>query len=140
MPGKQTRLIRFNAPAVTPRPDRQGLSIARWDGRGALKVVTNNLLPGYLQSNGAPYSAKTTMTEYFDVLKEANGDAVAAHRCDRRGSAVPDPVVHQEHALQEASRRDRMGSVALYRQMNVRQMNRHPVIDRDNHDRNQMTR
>jgi hypothetical protein len=72
--GMQTRLIRFNAPAVTPRPDRQGLSIGRWDGRGALKVVTNNLLPGYLQSNGAPYSSKTTMTEYFDVLQETSGD------------------------------------------------------------------
>jgi hypothetical protein len=72
--GMQTRLIRFNAPAVAPRPDRQGLSIARWDGRGALKVATTNLLPGYLQSNGAPYSAKTTMTEFFDVLREENGD------------------------------------------------------------------
>jgi len=72
--GMQTRLVRFNAPAVTPRPDRQGQSIGRWDGRGALKVVTNNLLPGYLQSNGAPYSARATMTEYFDVLKEQNGD------------------------------------------------------------------
>jgi len=72
--GMQTRMIRFNAPATPPRPDRQGLSIGRWDGRGALMVVTNNLLPGYLQSNGAPYGAKATMTEYFDVLQEANGD------------------------------------------------------------------
>jgi hypothetical protein len=72
--GMQTRLIRFNAPAAAPRPDRQGLSLGRWDGRGALKVVTNDLLPGYLQSNGAPYSSKTTMTEFFDVLKEENGD------------------------------------------------------------------
>jgi hypothetical protein len=72
--GMQTRLIRFSAPAVTPRPDRQGLSLGRWDGRGALKVVTTNLLPGYLQSNGAPYGAKATMTEFFDVLHEANGD------------------------------------------------------------------
>jgi len=36
--------------------------------------VTGNLLPGYLQSNGAPFSGKTTMTEYFDVLNEQNGD------------------------------------------------------------------
>ncbi len=60
--GMQTRTLRFNAPAARPRPDRQGVSIARWDGRGALKVVTDNLIPGYLQSNGAPYGAQTTMT------------------------------------------------------------------------------
>jgi hypothetical protein len=72
--GMQTRLIRFNAPAATPRPDRQGLSVGRWVGRGALKVATTNLLPGYLQSNGAPYSSGTAMTEYFDVVTEDNGD------------------------------------------------------------------
>src|SRR5262249_43559623 len=72
--GMQTRLIRFNPPAATARPDRQGLSLGTWDGRGALKVVTTNLLPGYLQSNGAPFSARTTMTEYFDVVREDSGD------------------------------------------------------------------
>jgi len=72
--GMQTRLIRFTPPPAPPRPDRQGLSIGRWEGRGALKVMTGNLLPGYLQSNGAPYSARTMMTEYFDVVKEASGD------------------------------------------------------------------
>ena len=40
----------------------------------AFEAVTSGLLPGYLQSNGAPYSAKTTMTEYFDVVKEDNGE------------------------------------------------------------------
>lgn len=73
--GMQTRLIRFNAAAPpNARPQRQGFSSGQWEGRGALKVVTNGLLPGYLQSNGAPYSARTTMTEYFDVVKEGNGD------------------------------------------------------------------
>jgi hypothetical protein len=73
--GQQTRLLRFGAtPPATGRPQRQGFSAAQWDGRGALKVVTTNLLPGYLQSNGAPYSDKTRMTEYFDVVKEASGE------------------------------------------------------------------
>jgi hypothetical protein len=72
--GMQTRLLRFSAPPPNTRPQRQGFSAAKWDGRGALKIVTTHLLPGYLQSNGAPYSASATMTEYFDVVKEASGD------------------------------------------------------------------
>lgn len=73
--GMQTRLIRFKAvPGSRTAPSRQGVSIGEWDGRGALKVTTGDLLPGYLQSNGAPYGAKTTMTEWFDVVKEDSGD------------------------------------------------------------------
>jgi hypothetical protein len=73
--GRQTRLLTFNAPASsTVRPQRQGYSAAQWEGRGALKAVTTGLLPGYLQSNGAPYSGKTVMTEHFDVVKESNSD------------------------------------------------------------------
>ena len=83
--GMQTRLLRFSPMAAAPAPSRQGSSIAEWGGRAAfpggpparsgfLKVVTTRLTPGYLQSNGVPYSAKTTMTEHFDLLKEANGD------------------------------------------------------------------
>ena len=73
--GMQTRLLWFKAPAgLTARPSRQGSSAAEWDGRGSLKAVTNNLLPGYLQSNGVPYSAKGTMTEHFDLVREPNGD------------------------------------------------------------------
>jgi len=73
--GMQTRLLRFNAtPPPGVRPQRQGFSSAEWEGRDALKVVTTALLPGYLQSNGAPHSGKAVMTEHFDVVKEANGD------------------------------------------------------------------
>jgi hypothetical protein len=73
--GTQTRLLRFNAPAAPAgRPERQGYSIAQWEGRGSLKVVTTGLQPGYLQTNGVPYSGKVVMTEHFDVLKEPSGD------------------------------------------------------------------
>jgi hypothetical protein len=73
--GTQTRMLRFNAPAApAARPQRQGYSTARWEGRGALKVVTTGLLPGYLQSNGVPYSGKAVMTEHFDVVDEPTGD------------------------------------------------------------------
>jgi hypothetical protein len=87
--GNQTRLLRFTAspPADAP-PSWQGTSVARWEGemRGpgtpdripialnprvgtggrALEVVTTNLRPGYLRANGVPYSARTTVREYFD--------------------------------------------------------------------------
>jgi hypothetical protein len=41
---------------------------------GTLKVVTTHLRPGFLRNNGVPFSANTTLTEYYDVHKEKNGD------------------------------------------------------------------
>ena len=93
--GQQTRLLRFAGPgeaaptaasiARQPRT-RQGHSVAEWvrsgggedaflGGRvgaaggtqrwGSLKVVTTNMLPGWLRRNGVPYSQNTTLTEHF---------------------------------------------------------------------------
>jgi len=72
--GMQTRLLRF-APAAAPAgpPSRQGTSTAQWE-RKALRVQTSNLLPGYLQYNGVPFSANSAMVEYFDVIKEPGGE------------------------------------------------------------------
>jgi hypothetical protein len=39
-----------------------------------LKVTTDNLLPGYMRKNGAPYSELTAMTEYYDLHTLPNGD------------------------------------------------------------------
>jgi len=91
--GTQTRLFRFGAMQVAATPSftdptagltantaptaqpsgaasLQGTSLASWEaprpGAGTLKVVTTNLLPGYLRKNGVPYSQRTTVTEYFD--------------------------------------------------------------------------
>jgi hypothetical protein len=89
--GMQTRLLRFAGPAPAgSAPSWQGHSAARWEpamrgpgapdptpialnprvgtGGRALEVVTTNLRPGYLRANGAPYSARTTVREYFDVF------------------------------------------------------------------------
>ena len=72
-------------PAAVPRATRQGESVAEWLGGGAgnidpftgrgdgpgaqrwgaLKVVTTNVLPGWLRRNGAPYSENAVITEYF---------------------------------------------------------------------------
>jgi len=81
--GKQTRILHlgdWKAPAGSP-PTLQGDSVAVWErggGRGAtdgsLKITTTNLKPGLLRKNGIPYSDQTSLTEYFDLIKEPNGD------------------------------------------------------------------
>jgi hypothetical protein len=74
--GTQTRLLRFAVPGrTTPAgpPTRQGTSTAQWE-RNSLRVETSNLLPGYLQYNGVPFSGNLKMLEYFDVIHEPGGE------------------------------------------------------------------
>lgn len=84
-------------------PTLQGDSVADWEGGGrggrggrgggrggaapaaaapigprppsdaSLKVMTTNLKGGFLRKNGVPYSDKTTLTEYFDLMNEPTG-------------------------------------------------------------------
>ncbi|HWF07130.1 MAG TPA: hypothetical protein VG297_01640 [Bryobacteraceae bacterium] len=79
--GKQVRDFHFGnwkAPAGTPT--LQGDSTAVWErgGRGSaggsLKVDTTHLKAGFLRKNGIPYSENTQLTEYYDLVKERNGD------------------------------------------------------------------
>ena len=81
--GMQTRLFHFGAAPAAGEPTMQGDSAAEWEpaatGRGQpragdLKVVTTHLLPGFLRTNGVPYSGNATLTEYYDRLKGPNGD------------------------------------------------------------------
>jgi hypothetical protein len=82
--GKQIRRLNFSAPPPAPaQATRQGVSQARWleEGRpqgktryGTLKVVTTQLLPGYLRKNGVPVSGNAVVTEYFDRFTTQNGD------------------------------------------------------------------
>jgi hypothetical protein len=73
--GTQTRLFHFGAAPSTAEPTWQGQSIAQWNIAGrSLKVVTTNLRPGYVRKNGAPYSGKALVTEYWDVNILPNGD------------------------------------------------------------------
>ncbi len=98
--GKQVRLFHFGDWKGTSAPSLQGDSVADWEnmgggrggrgggGRGgaraaapsnepsdaSLKVVTTNLTGGFLRKNGVPYSDKTSLTEYFDLMKEPTGE------------------------------------------------------------------
>ncbi len=93
--GMQTRLFRFGQPEPQGAPSWQGWSSARWEvsgntGRqivfanartslgqvpqiGSLKVDTTNLRPGYLRKNGVPFSDRTFMTEYYNLIREDDG-------------------------------------------------------------------
>jgi hypothetical protein len=94
--GTQTRLLHFDEPPpVGTAPSRQGYSVATWNqgpSRGGpagvpglglaprpptqnrtLEVTTTQLLPGYLRKNGIPYSAMTSVKEYFDRFSEPDG-------------------------------------------------------------------
>jgi hypothetical protein len=84
--GTQTRLFHFaGKPPQSGDPQWQGYSTASWDHQagggfgppgpgGSLKVVTTKMKSGYLRKNGAPYSADAVVTEYFDALKEPDGE------------------------------------------------------------------
>ena len=88
--GTQTRLFHFGDwKAPGGAPTIQGDTTASWEtgarGRGAnppapppmsgnLKTVTRNLRAGYLRKNGVPYSDKATLTEYWDLLRQPNGE------------------------------------------------------------------
>jgi len=88
--GTQTRLLHFGdwKPPATG-PTRQGNTTAQWETRqgrrgqpppppdqrfGNLKTVTTGLMPGYLRKNGVPFSEKTTLTEYWDLLRQPTGE------------------------------------------------------------------
>ena len=90
--GTQTRLLHFGpSPPSKGERSRQGYSVAEWlkqpqsaglgfGGRGGgfsggnLKVVTTNMIAGYLRKNGVPYSEEAVLTEYFNRHDEPNGD------------------------------------------------------------------
>jgi len=85
--GEQVRRFEFN-PKTEGEPSLQGHSVANWQHTvpppgpprgaplpgGSLKVVTNKLVPGWLRKNGVPYSADTTLTEYYDRFAAPNGE------------------------------------------------------------------
>jgi hypothetical protein len=98
--GTQTRLFHFgNWKPSGSKPSLQGNSIASWvakRGPGVtpstpkaryLKVTTSHMLSGYLRKNGVPYSDNATLTEYYDVIQEQDGETVLVVT-----SVLEDPV------------------------------------------------
>jgi len=96
--GTQTRVFHFGEwKSPGGPPTWQGDSVATWAPRRplaapsspkarGLKVVTTNMRPSYLRRNGVPYSAQATLTEYFDVFSEPDGDMMIVT------TIVEDPV------------------------------------------------
>ena len=91
--GTQTRVLHFGAATADKGPPSwQGYSTAEWQipggarrgapaagpRRGTLKVVTTNMLPGYLRKNGVPYDDKAVLTEYFNLLSGEQNDTYIA--------------------------------------------------------------
>ena len=93
--GQQTRLLRFGAPPASGPRTLQGHSAAEWQlppggaastgagggsgprqqpRAGSLKVVTTNLLAGWLRKNGVPYSENAVLTEYFDRFTDGSSE------------------------------------------------------------------
>jgi hypothetical protein len=84
--GMQTRLFHFGNWKSPGGPATwQGDSMARWEMAragfgatgvpgGSLTVVTTNIKPGYMRKNGVMFSENAKLTEYFDVVKEQNGE------------------------------------------------------------------
>ena len=88
--GTQTRLLHFKPTGEKGAPSWQGYSVASWQlparrgfgvpaGNqaripGTLKVVTTNLLPGYIRKNGVPYSGNAVLTEYMNLLPGDKND------------------------------------------------------------------
>src|SRR5208337_2028137 len=98
--GKQTRLFHFGAwKSEADGPTLQGDSLAQWEtqragGRpvnGSLQVTTSHLKAGYLRKNGVPYSENASLTEYYDLVKERNGDLLMVVTI-----VVTDPVYLRE--------------------------------------------
>ena len=125
--GTQTRLFHFGDwKAPGGAPTLQGDTTAQWEtgarGRGGqpppppmfgnLKTVTTNLRPGYLRKNGVPYSDKTTLTEYWDLLQAAERRPVDRHHDRRRGSR---PTSRARGSPASTSRRNPTGRSGIRR-------------------------
>ena len=56
-------------------------------GPGSMKVVTTKLKPGYFRTNGVPYGANATLTEYFTKVSDPTGETFLVLT-----SALEDPL------------------------------------------------
>ena len=110
--GKQTRIFHFGGWKAPAGPHTiQGDSVAEWEGGGrgatdgSLKVTTSNLKAGFLRKNGVPYSENASLTEYYELIKQPDGDAAAGGDDRDHRPGVPAPAVRDHVAVQERAER-----------------------------------
>jgi hypothetical protein len=121
--GEQTRLLNFAADAPVPtEASWQGHSVASWTRptggfdmralfgggppqgpiKAGLKVVTDQLRPGYLRKNGVPYSAQTELTEYFTTVQAAGNEYLTVMSVVRDPMYLSGPFVTSSQFKKEA--------------------------------------
>ena len=71
------------------------------------------LRPGYLRKNGVPYSDKTTLTEYWDLLRQPNGDQWIVITTVVEDPTYLDAHVDHEPQFQEGAERLQVGPIAV---------------------------
>lgn len=124
--GRQTRLLHFNgtaATAATTAPSWQGYSQAAWEDsnvrlrgfavgslnqsppspprNGSLRAITTRLRPGYLRTNGVPYSENAVLTEYFDRHTSMGVDYITHTRIVADPVYLSEPYVVTSHFRKE---------------------------------------
>ena len=116
--GTQTRRLLFIPAAQQPPaqpPSLQGTSIAEWEATGGgggaaaegavrntgrfgdLKVVTKNLLPGYVRKNGVPYSENSVVTEWYDRISSPAGELLVLNTEVNDPQNLAQPFVTSTH-------------------------------------------
>jgi hypothetical protein len=108
--GVQTRLLRFGPPAAGGSRTLQGDSVAEWqlpgagasNRAGSLKVVTTNLLAGWLRKNGVPYSENAILTEYVDRFTDGSNEWFAVTTLVEDPANLTMPFVISSHFKKEA--------------------------------------
>ena len=115
--GQQTRLLHFGQKqTVAAKRSWQGYSAAVWEfvnlapdfftpGKsskaGGLKVVTTQMLAGYLRANGVPYSEDAILTEYFDRHTDVGAEWILHTRIVEDPQYMTEPYIITSHFKRE---------------------------------------
>src|ERR1700722_8452046 len=115
--GQQTRVLHFGQKQTVPgKRSWQGYSAAVWEfvnlapdfltpGKsskaGGLKVVTTQMLAGYLRANGVPYSENAILTEYFDRHTDVGAEWILHTRIIEDPQYLTEPYIITSHFKRE---------------------------------------
>lgn len=126
--GEQVRLLHFGASEPPQGTSWQGYSAASWEipkrveykilganvtivepdaqvtkepVTGSLKAITTHLRPGYLRTNGVPYSENAVLTEYFDRHSDFGADWIVHFRVVDDPAYLTEPHLVSSHFKRE---------------------------------------